>query len=203
MYTALATTEFGLGAEPKRSDVAATIANTRASDYLVTGSRIQVWVSLTRLPWWSAGIGLIGVALNLYRREKANAWAKKAKEVLNADVFTNVSATYSEGGGSISIMATTTVDFSRESHAPGRVIEVLRNAGLDPVEEKWKIIQRPGGTKAAPLVNAPNPDNTSGATGPARDGANPGCGFMCALGITTPIAIAGAAILALILLRRG
>lgn len=202
MYATLTTTDFGLGLAPKRSDAAAALAN-RASDYLVAGSRIQVWVSVTRLPWWSAGIGVIGVALNVYRREKANAWAKKAKEVLSGDVFTNVSATYSEGGGSISIMATTTVDFARESHAPGRVIEVLRNAGLDPVEEKWKIIQRPGGAKAAPLLNAPNPDNTSGATGAAPDGRSTWDTFLTALGTSTPIAIAAAALVAVILLRRG
>ncbi len=196
---ARATTGFGLGLEPKRSDA---LAQAQASDYLVAGSRIQVWISLTRLPWWSGLAGLLGAALTAYRLKQANAWAQKAKEVLNADVFTNVSSTYSQGAGSISIMATTTVDFSREAHAPGRVIEVLRNAGLDPVEEKWKIIQRPGGTKAAPLLNAPNPDNTSGATGAAPDGKTTWDSFLAGLGISTPFAIAGGVLLAVILFRK-
>ncbi len=198
MYTTAATTEFGLGLEPKRSN-----ALSQAADYLVAGSRIQVWISLTRLPWWATGwTGLIGAALTAYRLKQASAWAQKAKEVLNADVFTNVSSTYSQGAGSISIMATTTVDFAREAHAPGRVIEVLRDAGLDPVEEKWKIIQRPGGKKAAPLLNAPNPDNTSGASGAAPDGRTSWDLFAQGLGISTPIVLAGGALLAVILLRK-
>lgn len=192
MYAALVTTEFGLGAD-----------EPRAADYLVTGSRIQVWVSLTSLPWWSAGLGLLGAALIAYRTKQAKAWAAKAKEVLNGDVFTNVSATYSQGAGSVSIMATTTVDFAREAHAPGRVIEVLRNAGLDPVEEKWKIIQRPGGKKETALLNTPNPDNSgannNSGTPPSGEGLLDKLALV--LGTTTGVLLLGGGLLAFIVLK--
>lgn len=212
MYAALATTDFGLGAEPKRSDAAAQAA--QSPDYLIAGSRVQLWLSLSRTPWWSAiSIPLAELALVAYRKKQAETWSKKAKEVLQADVFTNVSVSATTTGGSLSIMATTTVDFAREAHAPGRMLEVLRNAGLDPVEEKWQIIQRgPNGEKKAPLKNSINPDDTNNCgwlcqlgLQTAKDtsgGGNNDCGFLCALGLSTPFVIAGGVLLAVILLRK-
>lgn len=196
---------------PKTTPTIATVPDSIASDYLPAGSRVEVWLSLTSLPWWAGpGLGviptaptlLIGTALTLYRKTQAEKYASQAREILSAQPeFTDVAVALSQGNGALSINVTTTLDFSREAHAAGRVVELLQNAGLQPVMTISKVLRRgASGQRVTGIRGAIDPDNPNKGVDPTKKSALDL--FFESLGLSAPFAVVAGGLLLILIVRR-
>lgn len=212
MYAAFVTNEFGLGAVAKKKKAvsktpAPSVPTTvETTDELVAGARLE----------WSAMFAIAENAGSSWSMESTNLanlskqLQRKLEEIgLQGVQFKAVRSrwTNSDYAEQLVIEVTTPINRRRQADLQWQMEQAAKQVGLNvdpsPAHNNLRLVKQGevagviGGAKARPGTGdnyTPQNNNTNGG--------DPNCGFLCGLGISTPFALAGGALLMIILMRR-
>lgn len=213
--------QFGdLGLTNSNPEGAINVTLKGENDYLYAGARVQLWLSVSRLNA-SNILALLalspvgGIITTTLRVRAAERIRDVAKQVLSsAREFKNVTVNYTSGAGAVVINYTTALDFEREIHAVQRALQLLEQNGVSQLEYKHEFLSRvkavtnPNGKTSTTVVTAPpirntiNPDAQGGGLSSNGQAPSPLDYFANGLGLSTPLVIALAVGLGLLVFKK-